>query len=41
MTNNADQATTFVITDTKICGPVVNIQTQDNAELAWTIKSWF
>ena len=41
MANNADQATTFVITDKKICGLVVNIQTQDNAKPSLIIQFWF
>ena len=33
MVNNADEVTTFSITDTKLYVPVVTLSTQDNAKL--------
>ena len=41
MANNADQATTFSISDTKLYVPVVTLSNQDNVKLLWTIKIWF
>ena len=39
--NNADQGTTFSITDTKLYVPVVTLSTQDNAKLLKHLKSGF
>ena len=39
--NNADQATTFSITDTKLYVPVATLSTQDNAKLLEQLKSGF
>ena len=39
--NNADQATTYSITDTKLYVPVVTLSTQDNAHLLEQLKSGF
>ena len=36
-----DQVPTFVITDTKLYGPVVTLSTQDNAKLLEQLKSGF
>ena len=41
MANNADQATTFSITDTKLYVPVATLSTQDNAKLLEQLKSGF
>ena len=41
MANNANQATTFLITDTKRYVPVVALSTQDNAKLLEQLKSGF
>ena len=41
MANNADQGTTFSITDTKLYVPVVTLSTQDNAKLPEQLKSGF
>ena len=38
---NADQKTTFSITDLKIYVPVVTLSTQDNAKLLAQLKSGF
>ena len=38
---NANQATTFAITDTKIYLPIVTLSTQDNAKLLQQLKSGF
>ena len=35
------KATTFAITDTKLCVPVVTLSTQDNAKLLEQLKSAF
>ena len=37
----ANQATTFVITETKLYVPVVTLSTQDNAKLLQQLKSGF
>ena len=39
MASNADQETTFSMTDTKRYFPVVNLSTQDNAKLLEQLKS--
>ena len=39
--NNADQAATFSITDTKLYVPVITLLTQDNTKLLEQIKSGF
>ena len=39
--DNADQNTTFAITDTKLYVPVVTLSTQDNAKLLQQLKSGF
>ena len=39
--NNADQARTFSITNTKLYVPVVTLWTQDNAKLIEQLKSVF
>ena len=39
--NNADQATTFSITDAKLYVPVATLSTQDNAKLLEHLKSGF
>ena len=39
--NNADQATTFSITDIKLYIPVVTLSTQDNTKLLEQFKSGF
>ena len=41
MANNANQATTFSITDTKPYVPVVTLSTQDNTKLIEQLKSGF
>ena len=41
LANNADQATTFSITDTKLYVPVVTLSTQDNVKLLEQLKSGF
>ena len=38
---NANQATTFIITDTNVYVPVVTLSTQDNATLLQQLKSRF
>ena len=38
---NANQATAFAITDTKLYVPVVTLSTQDNAKLLQQLKSGF
>ena len=40
-TNVEGQLTVFSITDTKLCGPVVTLSTQDNAKLLQRLKSGF
>ena len=40
-TNEANQATTFSITDTKLYVPVVTLSTQDNAKLFEQLKFGF
>ena len=40
-TNEAGQATTLSITDTKLYVPVVNLSTQDNVKLLEQLKSGF
>ena len=39
--NNADKATTFLITDTKLYVPVATLSTQYNAKLLEQLKSGF
>ena len=39
--NYANQASTFSITDTKLCASVVTLSTQDNAKLLKQINSGF
>ena len=39
--NNADKATTFLITDTKLYAPVATLSTQYNAKLLEQLKSGF
>ena len=39
--NNADQATTCLITDTKLYAPVVTLSTEDNTKLLEQLKSGF
>ena len=41
LANNADEATTFSITDTKLYVPVVTLSTQDNVKLLEQLKSGF
>ena len=41
MASNADQETTFSITDTKLYVPVVTLSTRDNAKLLEQLKSGF
>ena len=41
MANNADQAATLSITDTKLYVPVITLLTQDNTKLLEQIKSGF
>ena len=41
VTNVTAPSTTFSITDTKLYAPVVNLSTQDNAELLEQLKSSF
>ena len=41
MANNADQGTTFSITDTKLYFPVATLSTQDDAKLLEQLKSSF
>ena len=41
LANNADQARTFSITDTKLYVPVVTLSTQDNVKLLEQLKSGF
>ena len=38
---NANQATTFAVTETKIYVPVVTLSTQDNAKVLQQLKSGF
>ena len=38
---NGDRATSFAITDTKICIPVMTLSTQDNTKLLQKLKSGF
>ena len=40
-TNNANQNTTFAITETKLYVPMVTLSTQDNAKLLQQLKSCF
>ena len=41
VSNTAAQATTFVITDTKLYGPVLTLSTQDHAKFLQQLKSCF
>ena len=41
LANNAGQATTFSIIDTKIYVPIVTLSTQDNAKLLEQLKTGF
>ena len=41
MASNADQATTFLITHTKLYDPVVTLPTQDNTKLLKKLNSDF
>ena len=37
----ANQGATFSITDTKLSVLVVNLSTEDEYKIAWTINIWF